>query len=76
LVPNLTDNLQEITELAQFVSTLSNVEKVEVLPFHKMGEYKWDEMGYEYKLKDTPAATVEQVQQVMEIFKRFGVKVE
>ncbi|MFY7807191.1 MAG: pyruvate formate-lyase-activating protein [Limnoraphis robusta] len=76
LVPNLTDNLQEITELAQFVSTLSNVEKVEVLPFHKMGEYKWEEMGYEYKLKDTPAATVEQVQQVMEIFKRFGVKVE
>lgn len=76
LVPHLTDNLQEITELAQFVSTLSNVEKVEVLPFHKMGEYKWEEMGYEYKLKDTPAASVQQVQQVMEIFKRFGVKVE
>ncbi|WP_413160599.1 pyruvate formate-lyase-activating protein [Capilliphycus salinus ALCB114379] len=76
LVPHLTDNPQEIAELAQFVSTLSNVEKVEVLPFHKMGEYKWDEMGYEYKLKDTPGATVEQVQQAMEIFKQFGVKVE
>jgi len=76
LVPNLSDNLESIEGLAQFVSSLGNVENVEVLPFHKMGEYKWQQLGYDYQLKDTPSPTPQQVQQVMEIFQRQGLHVQ
>jgi pyruvate formate lyase activating enzyme len=40
LVPELTDDFDNVEGLAEFVNTLSGVERVEVLPFHKMGEYK------------------------------------
>lgn len=76
LVPNLSDNLESIEGLARFVSTLGNVEKVEVLPFHKMGEYKWEQLGYDYQLKNTPSPSPQQVQQVMEIFQRQGLNVQ
>lgn len=49
LVPGLTDAPHNIAGLADFVATLTNVERVEVLPFHQMGEYKWDQLGYDYK---------------------------
>lgn len=50
LVPGLTDCMQEIEALAEFAGGLGNVERVDVLPFHKMGEYKWE--GRDYRLAD------------------------
>jgi pyruvate formate lyase activating enzyme len=76
LVPNLTDSLHNVEGLAKFVSTLDNVEKVEVLPFHQMGEYKWEQLGYDYKLKNTPPPSPELVQQVMDIFRSQGLTVQ
>ena len=49
------------------------MEKVEVLPFHKMGEYKWEQLKLDYELKDTPPASPELVQQTVEIFRSRGV---
>jgi pyruvate formate lyase activating enzyme len=74
LVPNLTDRPDNIQGLAEFISSLKNVEKVEILPFHKMGEYKWEQLGYEYKLRDTPAASPELVATAKEIFQSYGIK--
>lgn len=76
LVPNLTDSLPNVEGLANFISTLDNVEKLEVLPFHKMGEYKWKQLGYNYELNDTLPPSPEQVQNVMDIFKRYGIPVQ
>ena len=76
VVPNLTDAPHNVESLAQFVSTLKNVEKVEVLPFHKMGEYKWEQLGYEYELKDTPPASAELVEQVKKDFINYGLQVQ
>lgn len=70
LVPGLTDDLDNVEGLAQFVATLSNVERVEVLPFHKMGEYKWQTLGYDYQLADTPLPTPAQIQNVTQIFQQ------
>ncbi|WNZ26974.1 pyruvate formate lyase-activating protein [Leptolyngbya sp. NK1-12] len=75
LVPGLTDAPHNIAELADFVATLSNVEKVEVLPFHKLGEYKWEELGYEYQLNDTQPPTSKQIQAAQAIFRKRGIKV-
>lgn len=75
LVPGLTDTPANVEGLAQFVASLGQcVEKVEVLPFHKMGEYKWEQLGYEYQLKDTRTPTQEEIDRVVQIFKRYGLK--
>ena len=59
VVPGITDVDEDVVQLAAFLSKLSNVERVELLPFHKMGEYKWEELGLPYKLADTPTPTDE-----------------
>ncbi|MEO1669228.1 MAG: pyruvate formate-lyase-activating protein [Cyanobacteria bacterium J06631_2] len=74
LVPNLTDAAKNTHGLAKFVSELSNIERVEILPFHKMGEYKWEQLGYDYQLKNTPSASPELVAITKEIFARQGIK--
>lgn len=51
LVPSITDNDEYLYMLKDFIDTLDNVERVEVLPYHTLGEYKWQELGIDYKLK-------------------------
>lgn len=72
LVPGLTDGLAEIRQLAEFIAPMSNVERVEVLPFHKMGETKWKALDRPYRLFDTPTPSTQLVQQVERVFKRAG----
>ncbi|MEL6777167.1 MAG: pyruvate formate-lyase-activating protein [Cyanobacteria bacterium J06597_16] len=74
LVPGLTDDVDNIVGVAKFVKRLKSVEKVEVLPFHQMGQYKWEAMGYDYPLKETPTPTPAQVQQAVDIFLKQGLK--
>ncbi len=44
LVPGLTDDPSEISHIAEFAAGLGNVERVDVLPFHQMGRFKWKEL--------------------------------
>src|SRR6187401_961745 len=57
LVPGETDDPANVDGLARFVAPMKNVEWVEVQPFHQMGAFKWQAMGIEYKLLDTPTAS-------------------
>ena len=75
LVPGLTDPEENVAGLADFVATLSNVERVEVLPFHNMGEYKWEQLGLPYALHDTQPPTPEKVQAVQQQFRDRGLTV-
>jgi pyruvate formate lyase activating enzyme len=72
----VTDGNENVHQLAKFVSQLNNVEKVEILPFHKLGEYKWHELGYHYELGNTIPPSLEEIEKVKDIFKHYGVKVE
>jgi pyruvate formate lyase activating enzyme len=58
LVPGWTDSHDHLERLGAFIRTLSNVQKIEVLPYHKLGVYKWKTLGYKYALDDVepPAA--------------------
>ncbi|MEO0350304.1 MAG: pyruvate formate-lyase-activating protein [Cyanobacteria bacterium P01_A01_bin.15] len=76
LVPELTASVNNVEGLAQFVAKLTNVERVEVLPFHQMGAYKWEQLGYDYQLKDTSPPSPEQVQQVKDIFLKHGLNIQ
>lgn len=65
LVPGWTDDMTEVDRIAAFAAELGNVERVDVLPFHQMGRFKWAKLNLEYHLKDTepppPAVTDEAV---------------
>jgi pyruvate formate lyase activating enzyme len=76
LVPGLTDDEKELHELAQFIKKLDNVERIGVLPFHQMGEYKWRNLRLNYKLGNTPEPTEEEVEKVRELFKSYGLDVK
>jgi pyruvate formate lyase activating enzyme len=73
LVPGLTDPVANVEGLADFVATLGNVERVEVLPFHQMGAYKWEQLGYDYALKETPPASPELVETTVSRFAARGL---
>jgi pyruvate formate lyase activating enzyme len=73
LVPGLTDAPDNVKGLADFVATLKNVERVEVAPFHKLGEFKWKELGLRYALTDTESPTLEQAESVRKEFSSRGI---
>ena len=73
LVPGLTDAVENVEAVADYVSTLSTVTRVEVLPFHQMGRDKWDSLGLKYELEDTPAPSPELVDRVREQFRSRGL---
>ncbi len=56
LVPGLTDDPGDISSIARFAAELGTVERVEVLPFHQMGRFKWQKLGLDYQLAETAAA--------------------
>jgi pyruvate formate lyase activating enzyme len=74
LVPGLTDDLENIKQIARFAADLGIVERVEVLPFHQMGRYKWQELGIDYTLKDTAPPTPGMLELACEQFKAVGLK--
>lgn len=74
-VPNLTDNKKDIEDLAKFLSTLPNVQRVDLLPFHKMGEYKWEQLGYEYSLLDTEQPSRSEIEMAKNIFKKYNLPI-
>lgn len=51
LVPSITDSNEDLAKLGEFISTLSNVKKIEILPYHKLGVYKWETLGLQYPLE-------------------------
>lgn len=67
LVPNLTDDEADLEKMHQFISTLKNVERVEVLPYHTLGLAKWVKLGIDYPLDGIKIPTEEQVKRAEEI---------
>jgi len=68
IVPSLTDSYEDAEQLAQYLTQFTNIEKVELLPFHKMGEEKWEELKLPYKLKDTPIPSEQLMKDLKDIF--------
>lgn len=67
LVPERSDKDEYLTRLADFIHSLDNVEKVEILPYHTMGIYKWKELGLEYPLEGIEPPTKERVENAKKI---------
>lgn len=69
LVPGVTDGYDDLAELGAFVGTLQHVEKIEVLPYHRMGVYKWRNLDLEYPLAGVPEPTHAEVQRAEKIIR-------
>ena len=61
LIPGYTDDEQDLLKLKKFISTLKTVEKIELLPYHDMGKYKWKNLGSQYELENVRNATDEDI---------------
>ncbi len=70
LVPGITDSKEQLTRLGQFTASLQNVEKVEVLPYHTLGVFKWKELGLDYALGGIPTPTREEVERARQLIKQ------
>ena len=67
LVPGYTDDSKDLLALKRFISSLKTVEKVEILPYHDMGKYKWEKLNQKYELDGVRIATNSDVKRAKEI---------
>jgi len=75
MIPGYTDNPDEVNNIAEFVSGLGNIERVDVLPFHQMGRFKWKELRMNYTLEDVETPSNSEVELACSLFRNKGLKV-
>ncbi|GGM77197.1 pyruvate formate-lyase-activating enzyme [Dactylosporangium sucinum] len=73
LVPGLTDDASEVAGVAGFAASLGNVERVDVLPFHRLGAPKYERLGIPFPLRDTPPPAADVVDRVRSQFHAAGL---
>ena len=74
VVPGWTDNMDEVGRMADFAASLGNVERVDVLPFHQMGRFKWEKLGMEYQMREAKPPPRETMEEVIARFRNVGLK--
>ena len=74
LVPGLTDDFGDIEQIATFAAELGNVERVDVLPFHQLGRYKWHQLGIPYTLEDVQPPENALVERACAVFRSAGLQ--
>lgn len=62
LVPGITTDERYLKQLREFIDTLKTVDRVEVLPYHTLGVFKWKELGIPYQLEGVEPPTKEQIE--------------
>lgn len=70
VVPGITFVEEELVGVGKFLATLSNVEKLEVLKYHALGKVKYENLGIDYVLKDTPQLTKDEAAKAREIIEK------
>lgn len=70
LIPGVTDKDEYLVRLRDFLSTLHNIERIEVLPYHTLGVYKYEKLGIDYPLKDVQPPAAERVANANDILQQ------
>ena len=73
LVPGWSDDPHEVAQIARFAAGLGTVERVDVLPFHQMGRFKWKKLGLKYEMDDVSPPSPEAVEQACAVFRKAGL---
>ncbi|WEH12784.1 pyruvate formate-lyase-activating protein [Streptomyces sp. VNUA24] len=72
LVPGWTDEPESVEVLARFVAGLGTVDRLDVLPFHKLGAAKYEALGLPFPLRDTPCPDADLTERIRERFRTHG----
>ena len=72
LIPGYTDNEQDLLKLKDFISSLKTVDKVEFLPYHNLGKFKWKELGLKYPLENVREANDSDIARANKIIEQIG----
>lgn len=72
VVPGYTDDDDSAHRLGEFIKDMDNIEKIEMLPYHQLGEHKWETLGYEYELKDVGPPKKESLERIKGILQSYG----
>lgn len=67
LIPGYTDDEQDLLKLKDFITSLKTVQKVEFLPYHDMGKFKWKRLGLDYALENVRSANSKDVERAKKI---------
>jgi pyruvate formate lyase activating enzyme len=67
LIPGITDDEKDLIQLKEFIKTLKTVDKIEFMPYHDMGKFKWEKLGFEYPLNGVRTATEEDIKRAKQI---------
>ena len=67
LVPGITDDEKDLLDLKNFIKSLKTVEKIELMPYHSLGKFKWEELGLNYPLEGVNNATEDDVKRAKHI---------
>lgn len=73
LVPGLTDDAGDMAQIAAFAASLGNVKRLEVLPFHQMGRFKWSTLGIRYALEHVQPPSAQALESACRIFRDAGL---
>jgi pyruvate formate lyase activating enzyme len=76
IIPGLNDSYDNLSRTADFILKLNSVVRVDLLPYHRLGEPKYEMLGREYPLKGLRQPDREYMLKIVEIFKQFGVKAD
>lgn len=74
LIPSITDHDQYLQELADFLKTLKNIERIDVLPYHTLGVFKYEKLGIDYPLEGIPTPTAERIENAKNILAQVPLK--
>ena len=72
-MPGLTDDPDDAAGIARFAAGLGNVERVEVLPFHQLGRYKWERLGLPYTLSNVEPPSAALIEQARDVLRKRGL---
>ncbi len=75
VVPGYTDDERSAHLLGEFIADMSNVDTVEILPYHELGAYKWELCGDTYKLKGVHPPPKEDLLKIKEILESYGKQI-
>lgn len=75
VVPGWTDDDNSAHLLGQFTQAMENIERIELLPLHKLGEHKWQNLGWKYELESTQPPSSETLERIQHIIASYGHKV-
>jgi pyruvate formate lyase activating enzyme len=71
LVPGYSDQEEYLHKLGKHFNAYKNIERIEVLPYHRLGVHKWDALGMEYKLKGVEPPSAECIESTVSILKKY-----